>query len=97
MELLNTVDFDYILQLLFGFFLMFIGTIPVFVMQDKKFPYESKTDSLNMTIITFFGMAMILAAVMGFAINEYSLWQILVVTVAVSIGGFVPIAVFASR
>lgn len=97
MELLNTIDFDCVLWLLFGIFLMFIGTIPVFVTQDKRFPYESKTDSSKVMIITFFGMVMIMAAIMGFAINEYSFGQILVITVVVLIGGFIPIVVFASR
>jgi len=93
MELLNTIDFDYVLWLFFGFILMFIGTIPVFVTQDKRFPYESKTDGFKVVIITFFGITMILAAIMGFTINGYSFWQILVITVAVAIGGFIPIAV----
>jgi len=76
---------------------MFIGTIPVFVNQDKRFPYGAKTDSKKSTIITLLGMSMLLAAAMGFTINEYSGWQILVVIVIVIVGGFIPIKVLASR
>lgn len=97
MEFFSTIDFDLILWLFFGLFLMFIGTIPVFMNQDKRFPYEAKTDSKKSTIITLLGMMMLMAAMIGFAINEYSGWQVMVVIIIVIVGGFIPIKVLASR